>query len=374
METAKFEVAIDRDSQVPLYQQIHDGFREQIVNGRLRPGEFFPSEKQLSDELGVNHLTLRKAFQMLTEHHLVNRKKRSGTYVEDSSKWSKSEDILNLGFVIWDYGDDRDYYMEYSNRILSHASKYKIQLSTIHMTPELSLSQHVYDKGIQAVVSAPTIYEKNLSILEQLTVPKVIFEIRDRIRGMDSIVVDPIPGIRQSMNELIRLGHRKIAFVGPLESDKEKPGKFRLSGETIEKYKAYRAGLECHGIDYRPEWYKEIWFDVESSERLIRSFVNCGDMPTAIVTGDDNIARRIVAALKSHGLSIPKDVSVIGFGNILPESKEGWLATVVIDYDRIIEAAMQRISERMKNGGISEIFIPITAHFKSGNSISAPGK
>lgn len=66
---------------VPLYLQIADSLLVEIESGGLKPGERLPPERELSEALGVNRMTLRQALHKLqTEGHL-NRRQGSGTFV-----------------------------------------------------------------------------------------------------------------------------------------------------------------------------------------------------------------------------------------------------------------------------------------------------
>jgi GntR family transcriptional regulator len=68
---------------VPLYVQIADSLLDRIESGRLLPGDRLPPERELSDGLGVNRLTLRRALRVLESQGLLIRRQGSGTYVAD---------------------------------------------------------------------------------------------------------------------------------------------------------------------------------------------------------------------------------------------------------------------------------------------------
>lgn len=76
-------IPFDRESSVPYYAQIYNGFRTAIVSGRLGPGERLPSTRSLATELAISRLPVLMAFQqLLSEGYLVG-KVGSGTYVAD---------------------------------------------------------------------------------------------------------------------------------------------------------------------------------------------------------------------------------------------------------------------------------------------------
>jgi GntR family transcriptional regulator len=68
---------------LPLYIQIAEGLLDRIESGELSPGDRLPSERELSDMLSVNRLTLRRSLQMLESQGLIIRRQGDGTYVAE---------------------------------------------------------------------------------------------------------------------------------------------------------------------------------------------------------------------------------------------------------------------------------------------------
>jgi GntR family transcriptional regulator len=68
---------------VPLYIQIAEGICNRIEAGELLPGERLPSERKLSQMLGVNRMTLRRALEMLESQGLLLRRQGDGTYIAE---------------------------------------------------------------------------------------------------------------------------------------------------------------------------------------------------------------------------------------------------------------------------------------------------
>jgi GntR family transcriptional regulator/MocR family aminotransferase len=74
-------IPLDRQNTVPLYQQIVGFLREGIQNGALLPDTRLPSTRQLSQDLGVNRITVETAYSELEADGLVFSRAGSGTYV-----------------------------------------------------------------------------------------------------------------------------------------------------------------------------------------------------------------------------------------------------------------------------------------------------
>lgn len=68
---------------VPLYNQIAESLLDQIESGKLAPGSRLPPERELSEMLGVNRMTLRQALHLLQTQGLLIRRQGNGTFVAD---------------------------------------------------------------------------------------------------------------------------------------------------------------------------------------------------------------------------------------------------------------------------------------------------
>lgn len=74
-------IRLTDNSQVPLYRQIYDIFRKQIVSGRLKKNAHLPSEQEITEKLGVSRITVRRAFNELAASGFVTRQRGRGTVV-----------------------------------------------------------------------------------------------------------------------------------------------------------------------------------------------------------------------------------------------------------------------------------------------------
>lgn len=74
-------MTVDHEGGQPLYIQLADILRDAIKRGDYQPGRLIPSETRLSQENGINRLTVRKAVHLLTEEGLVKSVPGRGVYV-----------------------------------------------------------------------------------------------------------------------------------------------------------------------------------------------------------------------------------------------------------------------------------------------------
>ena len=82
--TAPIQPSIGRlTTAAPLYSQIAERLTDRIKTGKLTPGARLPSERELSESLGVNRMTLRQALHLLETQGLLVRRQGAGTYVAE---------------------------------------------------------------------------------------------------------------------------------------------------------------------------------------------------------------------------------------------------------------------------------------------------
>ena len=67
-------IVVDPHSGVPVYRQVMDQIKFHVASGLLKPGEDLPSTRRLSAELGVNPMTISKAYSYLEREGAVERR------------------------------------------------------------------------------------------------------------------------------------------------------------------------------------------------------------------------------------------------------------------------------------------------------------
>ena len=72
---------LDFGSDVPIYLQIRNQIVLGIAEGKLAAGEKLPTIRALSDECGINMMTVSKAYQLLKQEGYIQTDRRSGAVV-----------------------------------------------------------------------------------------------------------------------------------------------------------------------------------------------------------------------------------------------------------------------------------------------------
>lgn len=77
---------INWNNKEPIYLQLRDRLVELIMDGVLVEGDALPSVRQISSEQRINPITVSKAFQILVDEELVEKKRGLGMYVLSGAK------------------------------------------------------------------------------------------------------------------------------------------------------------------------------------------------------------------------------------------------------------------------------------------------
>lgn len=82
-------IAINEYSDIPIYVQIRNQIVQGISDGRLVPGEQLPTVRSLAEEMGINSMTVNKAYQMLKQEGYIYTDRRNGAKVRERLEFSK---------------------------------------------------------------------------------------------------------------------------------------------------------------------------------------------------------------------------------------------------------------------------------------------
>jgi len=74
-------IQLSRSDRQHLYIQLYRGIKELIYNGRLKGGERIPPVRKMAELMGINNVTVIKAYEILEKENLIYKRRGSGSYV-----------------------------------------------------------------------------------------------------------------------------------------------------------------------------------------------------------------------------------------------------------------------------------------------------
>ncbi len=118
------------------------------------------------------------------------------------------------------------------------------------------------------------------------------------------VVTENIQGAYSAVKYLLDHGHREIGFIGPIAA----------TSSNYERWIGYNKALFDHGYADMPQFSLTTASDICTSQDEIEVFLKTLDRyPTAWFCANDKMAISLIRALQSNQVSVPNDVSVIGF-------------------------------------------------------------
>jgi DNA-binding LacI/PurR family transcriptional regulator len=157
----------------------------------------------------------------------------------------------------------------------------------------------------------------------------------------NSVVPDDHYGAALAVRHLISLGHRRIAYINGPEN--------WHNSQT--RYVGYKDELERHNILLDPDLIQPGDWELEGGYRATHKLLNLDVPPSAIFAANDLMALGAVYAIQDAGLSVPRDMAVVGYDNrdfakiVRPK-----ITTVVMPVYEMGRVATESLLEQIADG------------------------
>lgn len=185
------------------------------------------------------------------------------------------------------------------------------------------------DKQIEGIVVAPTSVTdvEHLKRAQEQGVPVVLLDRHIPMLDTDSVGIDNEAAAREAVEHLLELGHRRIgllAAVDPQESPElvKPPGSRTLivhgvARPSIDRIRGYMSALAGHRIPPRRQYvrYSPIG-NIPHAHREAYALLGQRERPTAVFAADNVTTQGLFTAARAHGLSVPDELSLVGFDDL----------------------------------------------------------
>jgi len=197
--------------------------------------------------------------------------------------------------------------------------------------------RRMLERKVEGVAIMTSEMDKHL--IDQLAhrnVPMVFLDVAPTGNRIGNLVVDYAMGVNEAVEHLLSLGHRRIGFIS---------GPSTLKSARIRRSAFLRALSRC-GIDEDKCLVESgdhtIYGGLDAMARMLQS---C-PLPTAVLTSNDLTAIGTMRAVRRAGLSVPRDISIVGFDDIqLAEFTEPPLTTVRLPRRELAEHAFHILED-----------------------------
>ena len=368
MEKKEIKGEIDRRSPIPLYYQLAQSLESEIISGKYKANEKFPTDMELAEKFKVSRITVRQALNELIAKDLLVRERGRGTFVRpipiQSREVNRVIKYRRLGLVMpWGPGT---FFAPMLDAIedAAHNKGFHIMLANNREDPELEIARvrELLNHGVDGVLWMCPTKGANYSLAKKMISSVPVVVCIDRVPEFSDIEVnlvesDNYGGMRQIVEYLIGIGRKNIAFIRePIELN-----------AIWERMRGYREGLEGSGIGYRESLvFTSRKMFRENGEICAKKILKSKEQIDAVCCCTDETAIGVIHTLRNAGVKIPEQIAVAGFNDdpvalaVRPQ-----LTTVRQDVAAIGRRAVELLLEQLneldkgRSVAITKIKVPV---------------
>jgi DNA-binding LacI/PurR family transcriptional regulator len=356
-----------------------------ILSGRIRsgvynPGDLLPPERTLALDLGVNRRSVRAAINQMVGEGLVEHHPRCRPTVRmtapltneerDQNREPQSKNVDSLltsssliALIMWRGGGPMEQAVTAQQLIFQGMNETlmkrgyhavfldlgdRLGTEEENAAREAVQLRYLLNRGFGGAIFYPYAYRHNHALIDEVsrTMPFVLLD--RKIPGIDTdfVGVDNYHSFAQITRHLIDLGHRRIAHVTrfePIHTVEERAMAFMDTMHGIDL-----PGIAEIIVEVPPYADDRAWVAVDAIFQQPQ-----GRRPTAAACVNDYMAVNLAKRLEYLGISIPSEVAIAGFDDIVRALHNGVaLTTVAQPYEEIGNAAadllMRRIADRSR--------------------------
>jgi len=287
------------------YREVAKALRQQIAAGEWPSGQRLPGEMLLAQRFGVAHMTMRQAINSLVEDKVLHRVPAKGTFVLDAEPDVDALTTRHPLVLLFPANAERldPYYFPellsgFQEAMALRGHKYSIIGYDSADRPGLLDP----DSAVACLLIEPSHLELAEKLRDQRYNVLAINRYSGR-RSIPSVYIDDALGVEHAVDHLVSLGHQSIGFIRG----------YAGNIDARERLRGFRTAIRRHGLTNTPEVGKGFreFYGYEATNALLES----ANPPTAIICASDLSAIGAIRAVREHGLNVPADFSVFGFGD-----------------------------------------------------------
>jgi DNA-binding LacI/PurR family transcriptional regulator len=342
---------------------------EEISSGRWKPGGLIPSEVALAADLGVHRLTVNRVLADLArDGHLV-RRRGIGTVLVAKPKMLPDTGRKLIGLVT---GHAFDPVTNPFYGVIFDCLRKALKMHGIFMVPlgdaEEFLAHESGPMGTPQNLSAIAMLgipdcDATLGRIEQCGHPAVIIAVSEYCGPLPHIATEDNADAALVAKKILALGHRRIVHINaaPPKRIRARRDGFLQACDHAGYGLPFNHILEARGLEMR------------DGHDAMLEFLKLGLPFTAVFGATDNLALGAMSALSDHGISVPGQVSVVGFDGIeaaLHSSPR--LATMRVSRKRLAEAAADVLESICAGHPVPARHKPLHSKWIEGASLASP--
>ncbi|GAA0181019.1 substrate-binding domain-containing protein [Clostridium sediminicola] len=305
------------------------------------------SLKDIAAKCGVSVSTVSKALNDSSDiseerKNIIRKKaKEMGYFPNMVARALKTNTTYNIGVLFVD-GNNSGLTHPYFARVLEslkvEAESYGYDITFINKKlgkHKMTYYEHCQYRNVDGLVVACVEFS-DPEVMKLINGNIPVVTIDHIFNGITAVVSDNVKGMHDLLEHVIENGHKKIAYISGKDSS-----------VTQSRLASFYRTLEEHGIKIPDEYVLEgSYLDTKLTETLTKQLLALKERPTCIVFPDDYASIGGINAINEAGLSIPEDISIVGFDGIpISQVLNPKLTTYGQDMNGIGKEAAKRIIE-----------------------------
>ncbi len=226
----------------------------------------------------------------------------------------------------------------------AHKEQYALQMSTGQTEAEIyeGIVQMVQGGRVDGIVLLYSrVEDRVMNYLRERDFPFVMigkpYKYAEEITHVDN---DNFRATKEVTEHLLNLGHTCIGFIG---------GDLNLV-VTVERLLGYEKALGEAGLELHDDYIIHEEFLREGGREAINELMQLDEPPTALVVADDLMALGVLNTLDEMGITVPDDISIVSFNNVLlAEMSRPPLTSVDINIFKLGNEAAKNLIQKIKD-------------------------
>jgi LacI family transcriptional regulator len=278
--------------------------------------------KEIAAEAGVSVMTV---YNVINGNHakvsaknieLINELIKKKNYVPNLSAKSltvKSTKIIGVIIPLaeGDYNFFKDPYLSELIGVVEHSLRkqgYYAMIRSVSLASDVSTLLKTWN--MDGAIFLLPYYDKIVhKILAHNNLPMVFLDSYSENPDILSVGINDYKGGYIATKYLISMGHRNIAFAGPIEADE-------VESVVNRRFKGYKAALLESNIDFQESYVYPAMPVYDTGVSVGREISDRRGEITAVFSSADIMAIGIMEGARRNGYVIPNDLSIVGFDNI----------------------------------------------------------
>ncbi len=333
--------------------------------------------KEIAKECGVSITTVSRVMNNIegscsleTKNKIKTAIKRLGYYPNPVARSLVTKRTNIIGIIIPDISNF--FFQDFAKgaeKVLSK-KKYRLVLCSTEGSKDkedsflLSLSNGFAD-GIIVTTQNTEEEDDNIVNLNSKKFPIIAVErYGEAIENVASVTLDNAMGLYLAMKDLVESGHERIAFIGGPENAHN--ANLRKAG--------YLKAIHDFNLEIDDDLIVHGDYKIESGYQCMKNLLKNKKF-TAFVAANDLMVIGACRAIRESGLSIPEDISAIGFdGTILAELHQPPLTTVLIHGEEMGKIAATNLIKLIEGKKLKNKHEIVKSEIKEGKSVKKLNK